>query len=412
MNLQNNLIDFINDPHSSLVNFDLANSYYEIGQTSSAYSYYLRAGELSDDIDLIYKSLLKAGECLGKQKDHDKSQEGMYMHALSVNPNRPEAYYFLSVFNESRVNWISAYSMACVGISNSSDLVLSIYDNYPGHYALIFQKAVSSWWIGKHEESKLLFENLFENYEDEMNDYFKELVHNNLVFLNSNNFPMLLYTSLVYKKLRCKFNNADTIKQNYSQAYQDMFVLSMLDGKFGGTYLEIGSSDPFKGNNTALLETKFNWTGVSIDIDKNEVDKFKKLRSNTIILSDATVVDYNKILCDISMKDDIDYLQIDCDPPSVTYDILTKIPFDKYKFAVITYEHDYHVDETKQFRSKSRILLKSKGYELVVSDIAPNDTDTFEDWWVYPSLVNRNNVKLLKNTSSSIKNVSKCMLFR
>jgi hypothetical protein len=41
-----------------------------------------------------------------------------------------------------------------------------------------------------------------------------------------------------------------------------------------------------------------------------------------------------------------DYLQLDCDPPSVTYDILTKIPFDEHKFAVITYEHDHGYIQT------------------------------------------------------------------
>ena len=34
---------------------------------------------------------------------------------------------------------------------------------------------------------------------------------------------------------------------------QDMFVLTVLNGKTNGTYLEIGSGDPFIGSNTALL---------------------------------------------------------------------------------------------------------------------------------------------------------------
>ena len=37
-----------------------------------------------------------------------------------------------------------------------------------------------------------------------------------------------------------------------------MFVLSMYNGKTRNIF-EIGSGDPIYGNNTYLLETKFNW---------------------------------------------------------------------------------------------------------------------------------------------------------
>ncbi len=34
------------------------------------------------------------------------------------------------------------------------------------------------------------------------------------------------------------------IKENHSQAYQDLFVLTMLGGKKNGRYLEIGGNHP------------------------------------------------------------------------------------------------------------------------------------------------------------------------
>ena len=48
------------------------------------------------------------------------------------------------------------------------------------------------------------------------------------------------------------------IKANHSQAYQDLFVLTMLSGKKNGRYLEIGGNHPSEFNNTYLLETEFN----------------------------------------------------------------------------------------------------------------------------------------------------------
>ena len=44
-----------------------------------------------------------------------------------------------------------------------------------------------------------------------------------------------------YEKLKEKYE--ENIERNWSQVYQDIFVLSLLDGKRNGTYLEIGGDD-------------------------------------------------------------------------------------------------------------------------------------------------------------------------
>jgi hypothetical protein len=69
------------------------------------------------------------------------------------------------------------------------------------------------------------------------------------------------------KKLRHKFPSIETIENNYSQAFQDLFTLSILDGKRNGTYVEIGGDHAVIISNTYLLETEFDWTGVSFEID-------------------------------------------------------------------------------------------------------------------------------------------------
>lgn len=410
MNLKEQLSIFINQPYDPITNFNLALCYDEIGHTASAYSYFLRTAEFSEDDNLIYESLLKCGLCLGKQGSRIRAEKGMYLHAMNLLPNRPEAYFILTQFYENQKNWQESYNMAVLGLRTKEVSKTFTFLNYLGKWSLILQQAIAGWWCGKDVEAKGLFTKLFAEYESMMPESFKELVHNNLTFLNDSEFPFCPYTSLIHHKLRFKFNGSHLVKENYSQAYQDMFVLSMLNGKRNGTYLEIGSADPFKGNNTALLETKFDWKGVSIDIDKNEVDKFKNERKNPVYLGDATKINYIKLLEDNNFKTQVDYLQLDCDPPSVTYDILTKIPFDEYNFSVITYEHDYYADETKSYRDKSRVFLKSKGYQLIASNIAPNDTDNFEDWWVYPSHIDNDNIILFKNTNDNTKNVNNYML--
>jgi hypothetical protein len=48
------------------------------------------------------------------------------------------------------------------------------------------------------------------------------------------------------------FPGVEKIKRNFSQAYQDLFVLTMLQGKRSGKYLEVGANHPVEFNNTFL----------------------------------------------------------------------------------------------------------------------------------------------------------------
>jgi hypothetical protein len=193
----------------------------------------------------------------------------------------------------------------------------------------------------------------------------------------------LIYTDSCYESLIVKFTRASSIKRNFSQCYQDMFVLTMLDGKKLGQFLEIGCGSPFYCNNTVLLEKLFGWDGISIDINKEITDTFTKYRSSKVINCDATTLNYKKLL----KEKDYDYLQVDCDPAIISYEVLTKIPFESYRFAVITFEHDFYADKKSGVREKSREYLYSFGYELVVNNIAPDENSSFEDWWVHPELV-------------------------
>jgi hypothetical protein len=221
-----------------------------------------------------------------------------------------------------------------------------------------------------------------------------------------------LYSKTSYnntKQLKTTFNGYEKIEKNYSQAYQDMFVLSMLDGKENGTYLEIGSGHPSVGSNSYLLEKLFKWKGLSID--KIIHDDFYKERNSKTLMSDALDIDYISTLSNVFLDDlVIDYLQIDCDPPKQSYEILKKIPFDLYKFAVITFEHDYYCDPDKIYRSLSRDFLYSIGYELVVGNIGVNSFSPFEDWWVNPNLISYDIVKKFKNTTTKNIDVEEYML--
>ena len=56
------------------------------------------------------------------------------------------------------------------------------------------------------------------------------------------------YSSDKRDRLMNPFPGVDDIKTNWSQTMQDMFVLTMLDGKRNGIYVEIGSFYPLISN--------------------------------------------------------------------------------------------------------------------------------------------------------------------
>jgi hypothetical protein len=311
---------------------------------------------------LAYESLIYGHFCYEKQGTRDATARTLLQHALCLLPLRPEAYFLLARFHEKRQQWQDAYIYASQGIEFSSRDVepLRTSCEYPGEYGLYFEKAVSSYWWGKGTECRELFQYLKDNYKLDPVHY--EAVQTNLMQLGSGNIPekIIKYQKEKHSYLRYKFPGSENIEKNYSQAYQDMFILSMLNGKRNGLYLEIGAQQPFYQNNSALLETEFDWKGISIEILPELCEQFARERNNTILCKDALDVDYEQLLSEFSGKRDWDYLQLDCEPSKTTFEILLSIPFEKWKFAVITYEHDHYVDMTGSYREKSRIFKISR----------------------------------------------------
>ena len=84
------------------------------------------------------------------------------------------------------------------------------------------------------------------------------------------------YTIKDHHRLRHQFSQSERVRRNWSQSMQDMFVLSMLDGKRNGVYVEIGADKPKIINNSYLLERKFGWRGVSFELDKSKVEFFNQ----------------------------------------------------------------------------------------------------------------------------------------
>lgn len=221
-----------------------------------------------------------------------------------------------------------------------------------------------------------------------------------------------IYYNNKHELLKYKFNDCEKIEKNFSQSYQDIFVLTMLNGKRDGIFVEIGASDSIFINNTYLLEKYFNWNGISIDITIASKFSFEKNRKCNFVHMDALKINYEELFEKYKLPKQIDYLQIDIDPPvDMSLDCLKRIPLDKYRFSVITFEHNIYLGSNLiKVREESRKIFKQFNYELLVGDIS-NDSinDPFEDWYIDKSMISLDILNIF-NSCENFKNTGEKFL--
>ena len=381
-------------------NFSVARWYEIQGHDAPAVSFYIRTAEFAEEIGfddtiiltLAYESLLRAHFCIDRQKTRELTAKSLLQRAIALAPFRPEAYYLLAKFEQRKANWPEVYMLCNIGKSlDIPSVPLSVSVGYSAPESFLLPLAISAYHWGRGTEARKILQEIITDYKGILTELDKKIVEKlvckwgvgeaqiaDVPYIASNDRNLLKWG----------FDGLDSIDRNYSQAYQDMFVLTVLNGKRYGTYLEIGSEEPQYKSNTYLLENKFAWKGISVEIDKSEVERFKAGRLNPVLHADATKLDYTEVLKKANFPTSIDYLQIDTEPSSTSFEVLLSIPFEEYKFAIITFEHDHAVDFSRTYRDKSRRYLESVGYVLVVPDVSPTDWYSFEDWWVHPELVN------------------------
>jgi hypothetical protein len=405
------ILEYALDTENPIKNFNLGMWYEHHRHNAPALSYFLRCAERTEDDLLAYEALIHASNAYDRQGTRDTTAKGLLQQALCVMPRRPEAYYLLARFSGKRECWQDCYILCqwAIDFCDFDCPPLHTDVEYPGKHGILFEKQNASWWWGKGTETRSILQDMKNNYELDASYY--DAVQYRLMQLGSGHIPeeIIKYQKNKHDTLRFKFEGSDVIEKNFSQAFQDMFILAATNGKKNGLYLEIGAQKPFYQNNTALLETKYDWDGISIEILPDLCAEFERERKNKIICEDATKIDYLKLLDKFDKGTDFDYLQLDVEPSKITFECLLAIPFEKYRFGIITYEHDHYVDMTGSYRDKSRKYLKMMGYELLVANVSPNDTSPFEDWWYHPDLIDSNIAEKMKSVSDEIVNIVKYM---
>jgi tetratricopeptide (TPR) repeat protein len=163
MSLQQKLETYIDAPHVPENSYAIGYEYELMGQTASAMGFYLKCAELTDDKMLAYECLLRKAICFKKQGQRETHVKNTCYMAISVLPQRPEAYHLISIAHEMCGEWHASYGWACAGETMHYDgKPLQTPCGYPGYYGLPFQRAVAAWWVGKFDEARKLFDDLVE----------------------------------------------------------------------------------------------------------------------------------------------------------------------------------------------------------------------------------------------------------
>ena len=84
-------------------------------------------------------------------------------------------------------------------------------------------------------------------------------------------------------------------------------------------------------NNTALLESRFEWDGIGFEIKEHEAQMYNDHRRAKVAVGDATTADFDELFNEVELGPTFDLLQVDCEPAAVTFEALKKIDLDKYK---------------------------------------------------------------------------------
>ena len=197
-----------------------------------------------------------------------------------------------------------------------------------------------------------------------------------------------------------------------SQLRQDLFVLAQLGFKRDGYFVEFGATNGVGLSNTHILEKSFGWRGILAEpakcwhsqlkanrsaiietrcvwsvsgavlkfneVDDPELSTIEQFSSGDLHQKaresgksyEVQTVSLNDMLEQHQAPSDMDYLSIDTEGSE--FEILQKLDFNKYRFRVITCEHNYTPMREEIFN-----LLSRHGYVRKFTELS-----RFDDWYV------------------------------
>lgn len=208
------------------------------------------------------------------------------------------------------------------------------------------------------------------------------------------------------------------------QLLQDAFVDNILNINFG-YFLDIGAGTGGLRNNpinfysnTYFLEKFRMWNGIAIDYDSIYIEFAKRNRQCSCVCADLFNNNINDILSNNNAPEIIDYLSFDVD--DATEKVFNELDFNKYKFKVITFEHNIfqsrnnfqghskeHIKKVEEFYIFSRNKFCELGYHIFASDVNLDGYGAVEDWYISDDLYH--DYKHIQLNNINYREVLRCL---
>lgn len=188
--------------------------------------------------------------------------------------------------------------------------------------------------------------------------------------------------------------------KTYSQAKQDLFVLSFFSENYSGVFVDVGCWMPDRINNTLLLEEN-GWYGVSFDI--TDMSNEWKIRKTPFICTNALTCDFKKLFDENLIPKVVDYLSLDVEGNGDRFNALVNVFKSEREFKIITIEHDAWRGYTETERKRQRDFLNKHNYFLLCSNVAGKRIpfNPMEDWWINPKYIDKEEYMVLFSESLS-----------
>jgi FkbM family methyltransferase len=191
----------------------------------------------------------------------------------------------------------------------------------------------------------------------------------------------------------------------YSQWGQDEFVVSVLKEKRNGYFVDIGAYDGITISNTYYLEKELDWKGLCVEANPHTYNMMTECRNTECIniavapyekeveillngwssaINDSftsseilkqnfesvkvNAITINELFERYNVPSEFDYLTIDIEGGEL--EILSQLDFSRWRFKVLTYEHNSHLVDHENYpelvkrREKMEELLYANGYVL------------------------------------------------
>jgi len=180
-NINELTLAYAKDVENPALNFEMGLSFYRQGHYPSALNFFLRAAELSEDNHFVYKTCLLVSECLRLRGNRQYALRGFLLHAISILPERPEAWFlYIRLYKES-AEWQECFSHSinCLRTCNFDLDVMKGFE-YRGLQDFLLFKMISGYHIGRFDESKKAVITIAESYWDLLSAEQSRLVYSHI----------------------------------------------------------------------------------------------------------------------------------------------------------------------------------------------------------------------------------------